>query len=370
MKLTVGVLYGGRSGEHDVSRCSAASVVEHLDRDKYDILAIGIDRLGKWHVQDRIQFIEDDAFGRVLALEKNGQWFLNHFESGGQLFLEERKQGRKERVDVLFPVVHGTFGEDGTLQGLLELAMVPHVGPDVLGAALGMDKDVAKRLLRDANIPVVPWLLYNRSAWDRDKDRILGEIGEQIKFPCFVKPCSTGSSVGISKVENFSYLEAAIEEAFTWDWKIMVERGIDAREIEFAVLGNEEPVVSVPGEIQPKHSFYSYDAKYVDHGGAELIIPAPLENDLLEEMSQVALEAYKVLCCSGMARVDFFLDKKTNGYYLNEINTLPGFTTISMYPKLWKKTGLEYGKLLDKLIELAFQRGKRSHSCCNSLNFK
>ncbi len=367
MKLTVGVLYGGRSGEHDVSRCSAASVVDHLDREKYDILAIGIDRDGRWYVQDSIEFIDDEAFGRVLALEKRGQWSVNHFESGGQLVLEDRARGREERIDVIFPVVHGTFCEDGTLQGLLALSMVPHVGPDVLGAALGMDKDVAKRLLRDADIPVVPWKVYDHSVWEENRHDILEELRETMGFPCFVKPCSTGSSVGISKVEDSSALGDAIDRAFQWDWKVMVEQGIEAREVEFAVLGNEMAEVSVPGEIRPKHAFYSYEAKYVDSEGAELIIPAHLEEGLAREMSEVALEAYRVLCCSSMARIDFFVDKKSNIYYLNEINTLPGFTTISMYPKLWEKSGLEYGKLLDKLIELAFQRDEKKRLCHSSL---
>jgi len=356
MKITVGVLFGGRSGEHEVSLCSAASVISNLDNEKYDVLAIGIDKDGKWYVQDEVAFEQSDNFGKIISFKKNGEWKVSHFECDEKLVITDCAANITKVVDVVFPAVHGSFCEDGTLQGLLELIMVPYVGPDVLGSAIGMDKDVSKRLLRDAGIPIVPWKVYTKNQWETEKDLILDEITNIVDFPCFIKPSSTGSSVGISKISDIDEIEAAMTEAFKWDNKVLVEKNIDAKEIEFAVLGNERPVVSIPGEICPKHDFYSYEAKYLDKDGAELVIPADLDEDLKIEMSNAALKTFKTLCCSGMARVDFFLDKKSGQYYLNEINTLPGFTSVSMYPKLWESTGLTYSELLDRLIELAIER--------------
>ncbi len=354
--IKVGVLYGGRSGEHDVSRCSAASVIKYLDKSKYEVTAIGIDHDGRWYVQDSPEIIEDKDFGDVLKLNKSGNWFVNHYERGGKLYLFESQSSKEISVDVVFPVVHGTFCEDGTLQGLLELAMVPYVGADVVGSAIGMDKDVAKRLLRDAGIPVVEWITILKYQWDLSKDILTNEIENKIGFPCFIKPCNAGSSVGISKVKSREYLESAIDEALVWDNKILVEKAIDAREIEFSVIGNDKPEASIPGEIRPRHEFYSYEAKYIDSNGAELLIPADIDRNLTEVMRKAAVEGYSALCCSGMARVDFFLEKSSNKFYLNEINTLPGFTNISMYPKLWAQTGTDYSSLLKKLISLAVER--------------
>ncbi len=356
--IKVGVLYGGRSGEHDVSKCSAASVIRYLDKLKYEVIAIGIDHDGRWYVQDTPEFIEDKDFGFVLNLKKTGDWFINHYEREGRLFLHEKDSGREVSVDVVFPVVHGTFCEDGTLQGLLELAMVPYVGADVVGSAIGMDKDVAKRLLRDSGVPVVDWIRVVKSQWDNQKINIKNGIQNKIGFPCFIKPCNTGSSVGISKVKYFESLEKAIDDAFLWDNKILIEKGINAREIEFSVIGNDNPESSIPGEIRPRHEFYSYEAKYLDTDGAELLIPADIDSELTEKMKKTAVEGYTTLCCTGMARVDFFLDMNSNKFYLNEINTIPGFTNISMYPKLWGKSGIDYPSLLEKLISLAFERRK------------
>ncbi len=255
-------------------------------------------------------------------------------------------------------MVHGTFCEDGTLQGLLELAMVPYVGADVSGSAIGMDKDIAKRLLKEAGVPVVPWIKVHKYQWAENRDAIMANIKHNSGFPCFIKPSNAGSSVGISKVKDFSDLAGAVDEAFRWDNKILVEKAVNAREIEFSVLGNEKPEVSIPGEIRPRHEFYSYEAKYIDSDGAELLIPAEIDRELTEEMRQVAKEAYLALNCSGMARVDFFLDRDTGNFFLNEINTLPGFTSISMYPKLWEYSGISYSNLLDRLIDLAFARKK------------
>ncbi len=354
--IKVGVLYGGRSGEHDVSRCSAASVIKYLDKSKYEVTAIGIGHDGRWHVQDSPEFVEDKDFGTVLNLRKTGNWFVNHYERDGKLFLFNSESGKELGVDVIFPVVHGTFCEDGTLQGLLELAMVPYVGADVIGSAIGMDKDVAKRLLRDAGIPVVDWIMVSKRQWDKTRKSLIDEIVNKTGFPCFIKPCNAGSSVGISKVKSTDSLEKAIDDAFQWDNKILIEKGINAREIEFSVIGNDEPEASTPGEIRPKHEFYSYEAKYIDSNGAELVIPADIDPELTEKMKQIAVEGYSALCCSGMARVDFFLEKESGKFYINEINTLPGFTSISMYPKLWEKSGIKYSYLLEKLIGLAFER--------------
>ena len=351
----IGILYGGRSGEHEVSLCSAASIVEAIDRTKYEPVAIGIDRTGRWHPQEKPVLIDDPDFGKVLALEESGDWRVNHFESEGLLVLHELTGGKTISVDAVFPALHGTFCEDGTLQGLLELAMVPFVGADAAGSAIGIDKDIAKRLLREAGIPVVEWVTFRKSAWLSNREGSL-ERAMSIPLPLFVKPCRTGSSVGVKKVIKSDELPAALDFAFQYDTKVMVEKGISAREIECSVLGNDKPEVSVPGEIIPNHDFYSYEAKYIDPEGAELKIPAQISPQLAEKIREAAAAGYAALCCSGMARIDFFLEKDTDFFYLNEINTLPGFTSISMYPKLWEAGGLSYAELIDRLIFLAFER--------------
>jgi D-alanine-D-alanine ligase len=359
-KIRIGVLYGGRSGEHDVSLCSAASVFSALDRNKYYVTAIGIDRDGRWYVQDKPQIIPDKDFGRKMALKKSGTWLVNHFEQKNKLHLYNLKNKNKEVVvDVVIPVLHGTFGEDGTLQGLLELAMVPYVGADVIGSAVGMDKDVAKRLLNEAGIPVVPSVTVSKQQW-QDNTKIISKIAlAKLGLPVFVKPVCAGSSVGVKKVKKKELLAKAMNFAFQFDTRVMIERAVDCREIECAVLGNENPAGSVLGEIIPHHEFYSYEAKYLDPEGAALKIPAQVKASLADKIRETALEGYMALGCSSMARVDFFLDKKTNKFYLNEINTLPGFTSISMYPKLWEATGLKYRDLLNKLIKLALDRHKK-----------
>jgi D-alanine-D-alanine ligase len=356
-KLKIGVLYGGRSGEHNVSLCSAASVVEALDKSKYDVIAIGIDRDGRWYVQEQPDIVLDKTFGKILSLKKRGCWLVNHFEQQGKLHLynlENRKQDVV--VDLIFPVLHGTYGEDGTLQGLLELAMVPYVGVDVAGSAVGMDKDIAKRLLKEAGIPVVPWMTIGKDQWRKQPQKILRGALTGLELPLFVKPLCTGSSVGIKKVKVKKELADAIDYAFQFDTRIMIETGIDCREIECAVLGNDDPQASVLGEILPRHEFYSYEAKYLDPQGARMNIPAKIPAKLAAAIRKSAVTGFQALNCNSMARVDFFLDKKTHQFYLNEINTLPGFTSISMYPKLWEATGSPYSKLLDQLITLAFDR--------------
>ena len=356
-RWTIGVLYGGRSGEHDVSLCSAASVVSALDKTKYDVVAIGIDRDGRWYVQDRPEIIADKDFGRILSLKKKGVWLVNHFEDQSRLHLYDMtSRGKKVVVDLVFPVLHGTYGEDGTMQGLLELARVPYVGVDVAGSAIGMDKDVAKRLLAQAGIPVVPWIMVSRADWLAGPQKILRGALKRLEMPVFVKPLRTGSSVGIKKVKVKKDLAPAVDYAFGFDTRIMIEKGIDCREIECAVLGNEDPRASVLGEILPTHEYYSYEAKYLDPEGAKMNIPAKIPARLAAAIRKCAVLGYRALNCNSMARVDFFLDKKTGAFYLNEINTLPGFTSISMYPKLWEATGLSYSGLLDRLVELALAR--------------
>jgi D-alanine-D-alanine ligase len=359
-KIRIGVLYGGRSGEHDVSLCSAASVFSSLDRNKYKVTAIGIDKDGRWYVQDEPKIISDKDFGRKLALKKNGMWLVNHFEQKNKLHLYDIKNKNKEViVDIVIPVLHGTFGEDGTLQGLLELAMVPYVGADVVGSAVGMDKDIAKRLLNQAGISVVPSLTVNKQRWQDDSKFIMTNALEKLGLPLFVKPVCTGSSVGVKKVKKKEVLAKAMNFAFQFDTRVLIEKAVDCREIECAVLGNEKAFASILGEIIPSHEFYSYEAKYIDPNGAALRIPAEINKALAGKIRKTAVEGYMALGCSSMARVDFFLDKKTNKFYLNEINTLPGFTSISMYPKLWEATGLKYSDLLDELIALALDRHKR-----------
>ncbi len=355
--IDVAIIYGGRSGEHDVSLCSAASVFSALDKEKYNVVAIGVDRDGRWYVQENVNILDDSKFGKILDIEKNGDWLINHFQREDKLFLFDKISGKEISVDVVFPVMHGTFCEDGSLQGLLDLAMVPYVGADVLASSVGMDKDVTKRLLRDAGIPVVDWLKVISSEWESRSKEIVEEVSKKIGFPLFVKPANAGSSVGVSKVDSLDLFSFALEEAFKYDNSVLVEKSVNCKEIECAVLGNDNPQCSVLGEIRPKHEFYSYEAKYEDNDGAEFLIPANLDGSLSDEILNSSKNAYVALNCKGLARLDFFVEN--DKYYFNEINTLPGFTSISMYPKLWENSGLSYAKLLDRLIELAFQNAEK-----------
>ncbi len=354
--LRVGILYGGRSGEHDVSLCSAASVLTALDPEKYEVVPIGINRSGRWFVQESARIVDHRDFGTILTIEERGDWYLNHYENENRLHLFDRETGNTVSVDVVFPVIHGTFCEDGTVQGLMELAMVPYVGADVTGSAVAMDKDIAKRLLRESGVPVVPWITVTRREWEEDQAGVMDEALKRLGIPLFVKPAGTGSSVGVGLVRDAGALGGAVDSAFRYDNKVLLEKSVSAREIECAVLGNDDPAASIPGEVRPNHEFYSYESKYIDPNGAELIIPAELDPALAGEIRRQAVRAYRALACTGMARVDFFLDRESGDIYCNEINTLPGFTGISMYPKLWENTGLTYRELLDRLIELAIER--------------
>ncbi|MDA3898994.1 MAG: D-alanine--D-alanine ligase [Spirochaetes bacterium] len=353
--LRIGIIFGGRSGEHDVSRCSAASVLQNLDKTKYEIVAIGIDRDGRWYPDDSPSVNDDTVFGSVLNIKKNGDWYFNVYPDENQLKFFDRKSDKTVVIDVAFPVIHGTGCEDGKLQGILESAGVAYVGADVLGSAMGMDKDVTKRILDQAGIPVVPWLTVHKEAWEDSCDFVIEEIKMDFGFPCFVKPANAGSSVGIYKIAEPSDLDKNIRSAFEFDTKVLIEKAVSCKEIEFAVLGNDKPRCTVGGEVIPNHEFYSFEAKYVDKDGALLRIPADIGQTQMKEMRQCALEAYQLLCLKGMCRIDFFIDKESGSFYLNEVNTLPGFTSISMYPKLWMEEGIEYPQLLDFLIDLALQ---------------
>jgi D-alanine-D-alanine ligase len=341
-KVRVGVIFGGRSGEHEVSLRSAESILRALDPAKYEVIPIGITHEGKWL-----------SARNALALLPPAEAINTTLMTGISITLapEPVARGAVGLVDVIFPVLHGTYGEDGTIQGLLELANVPYVGAGVLGSAVGMDKDVMKRLLREAKLPVGEYWTLRKS----EIDSFIARQGKELPYPVFVKPANLGSSVGISKVHGVDELRHGLETAGQFDRKILVEKGIDGREIELSVLGNDDPIVSIPGEILPSREFYDYEAKYKDED-SRLVIPAPLGEAQVREAQDLAIRTFKALEGSGLGRVDLFLENGTGRFYVNEINTLPGFTSISMYPKLWEASGIPYAELIDRLIALAFER--------------
>jgi D-alanine-D-alanine ligase len=383
-KLRVGILFGGRSGEHEVSLLSAASVLNAIDKEKYEVVPIGITKDGRWLTAEHAESLltgklvleprnlragdpETTPSAAVLARGEavvvppepvHRHTGLVPFQSVGGLM--RRASDRAINVDVIFPVLHGTFGEDGTIQGLLELADIPYVGAGVLGSAAGMDKDIMKSLFIAAGIPIVKHVTILRAAWENDPKKVQKLVESKLIYPVFVKPANLGSSVGISKAHNRKELGPAIEEAAKFDRKIVIEQGVGgkkekAREIECSVLGNDEPAASVPGEIVPGKEFYDYTAKYVDEG-SQLIIHAKLTKAETKKVQELAVAAFQAVDCSGLARVDFLMDPKTRKIYLNEINTMPGFTAISMYPKLWAASGLAYADLIDRLIQLGIER--------------
>ena len=391
-KLRVGILFGGRSGEHEVSLLSAASVLNAIDKNKYEVVPIGITKDGRWltaeHAENLLQgkiVLEsrqlragDPNTTPAAAVLARGESVIVppepvHRQSGLVPFqsdaaLTRRASDRAINVDVIFPVLHGTFGEDGTIQGLLELADIAYVGAGVLGSAAGMDKDIMKSLYIAAGIPIVRHVTILRGAWETEPKKIQKLVESKLNYPVFVKPANLGSSVGISKARNRTELGPAIEEAAKFDRKIVIEQGVGgkkkkAREIECSVLGNDEPSASVPGEIVPGKEFYDYTAKYLDEG-SQLIIPAKLSKADTKRVQELAIAAFKAVDCSGLARVDFLMEpdsqtksgKKSGKIYLNEINTMPGFTAISMYPKLWAASGLAYADLIDRLIQLGIER--------------
>jgi D-alanine-D-alanine ligase len=348
-RLRVGILFGGRSGEHEVSLASAASVIRALDPEKYEAVPIGISKDGRW-------LVGSGAVKMLPEVLKSGERVsLPPDPTSAALVPLAQGTGHPTvSIDVVFPVLHGTFGEDGTVQGLLELAGLPYVGAGVLASAVGMDKDVQKRLFKEARLPIVPFLAFARTEWEKNRAEVLAKIKKTFKFPLFVKPATLGSSVGMTRVKSAADLSAAMDTAGEFGLKIIVERGVNAREIEVSVLGNEDLRASIPGEIVPHREYYDYQAKYLE-GGTELVIPAKLTKKQVATFQDYAVRAFRAIDGTGMARCDFFLDRRNGRIYVNELNTIPGFTSISMYPKLWEASGLPYPKLIDRLIELALE---------------
>src|SRR6267154_398849 len=349
-RLRVGVLFGGRSGEHEVSLISAASVIQALDPAKYEAVPIGITKDGRWLAGTAAHMMLPPVLSEVLR--SGDRVMLSADPNVAALVPAGASRADALRVDVVFPVLHGTYGEDGTVQGLLDLAGLPFVGSGVLGSAVGMDKDMQKRLFLQAKLPVGDFLAITRAAWEKSRGKVLSAVRKKFRFPVFVKPATLGSSVGMTKAHDAKELAAAMDLAAEFAQKILVERAIRGREIEISVLGNEDPKASVPGEIVPHREFYDYAAKYLEEG-TRLLIPAKLSRAQVKRFQEFAVRGFRALECLGMARVDFFLEHRTGRILLNVINTIPGFTSISMYPKLWEASGLSYRNLLDRLIELA-----------------
>ncbi|HVZ60720.1 MAG TPA: D-alanine--D-alanine ligase family protein [Terriglobales bacterium] len=379
-KLRVGVLFGGRSGEHEVSLLSAASILQAIDKSRYDVVPIGITREGLWVTGDNaVSLLQGNTAKHGIAASTAPQPSATVLASGDAVVvppmpntpgaamvpfqsanLNPVTASSAIHVDVIFPVLHGTFGEDGTIQGLLELADIPYVGAGVLGSAAGMDKAVMKDLFRIAGLPLVKHVTVLRRDWERDPKKVRRQIESSLKYPVFTKPANLGSSVGIQKVHDRKELDAGMNEAARFDRKIVVEQGVGgprrkAREIECSVLGNDEPIASVAGEIVPAAEFYDYSAKYLDEGSS-LHIPAKITRAEQKKLQQMAIGAFRAVDCSGLARVDFLMDPQTRRIYVNEINTMPGFTQISMYPKLWAASGIPYPELIDRLIQFALER--------------
>ncbi|NLC43513.1 MAG: D-alanine--D-alanine ligase [Clostridiales bacterium] len=365
-KIRVGILFGGKSAEHEVSLQSAKNVLAALDKDKYEAVLLGIDKEGIWHWNQNSMDLLNDGDPQFIQMNTSDNKLALVPGTQSNQIIDTTGQNNPGQIDVIFPILHGTLGEDGTVQGLLKLANIPFVGAGVLGSAVGMDKDVMKRLLRGDGIPIADFETYNYS--DRDKISY-DEVIEKLGLPLFVKPANMGSSVGISKVSDKESFKIAIDDAFQYDTKIIIEENIKGREIECSVLGNSNPRASLPGEILPQGDFYSYKAKYIDEKGALLEIPAKLPDDKVKEIQELAIQSYQSLCCEGMARVDFFM-KENGDLIINEINTIPGFTKISMYPKLWEVSGLPYGKLIDQLLELALERHGREQALKTNVEIK
>lgn len=357
-KINIGIIFGGKSGEHEVSLVSASSIIEALDKKKYTVIPIGITKTGDWV-----------ATGDPLRALKSGNY---KYAKKAELLIPAREgnflQVRKEKIkaDIVFPVLHGTCGEDGTIQGLFEMAGIPYVGAEVLGSAIGMDKVVQKDLYKNIGLNVSKYFWFFKKDWREDRKNILRHIENGLDYPCFVKPANLGSSVGISKAKNKNELIKAVNLAAKYDEKVLAEEAVlNAREIECAVLGNTDPKASIPGEVIPSGDFYDYNAKYVD-GKSKIVIPAKISPEIIKKIQESAIKAFRAINCVGMGRVDFLLNNRNKKIYINEINTIPGFTSISMYPKLWQASGLNYSDLLDELINLAFLRFKEKQSRLSS----
>lgn len=353
-KLNVALIFGGKSGEHEVSLLSTASIYKHIDKNKYNVSTIGITKDGKWMYYEGS---EENI--------KNGEWVnlsnknveINLIPSGSREVGIRFEDGRVENIDVLFPVLHGPYGEDGTIQGLFEISQVPYVGCGVLASSVGMDKLVCKKVFSQIGLPQVEYTYTNKWEFDNNTNQELDNIENKLKYPIFVKPANMGSSVGISKTTNREELLAGINEALKYDSRIVLEQGINAREIEVAVLGNYDVKASIAGEIKPAKDFYDYEDKYL-YGASTYDIPAKIDENTMSDIRRMAIEAFKGIDGKGLSRVDFFIDKDSGEVFINEINTLPGFTNISMYPKMWEKTGLNYENLIDNLIKLALDSKK------------
>ncbi len=357
-KLRVGVVFGGRSGEHEVSLVSATSVMTELDRSRYDVVPIGIAPDGRWiSSAQALRLLKEKT-----SLESEPERFLAPEPNRQALVTAYQGEEASLPIDVVIPLVHGTYGEDGTLQGLLELANLPYVGAGVLGSALGMDKIAQKQVLTDAGLPVVRYFAFSALDVRQNPRRLISLAEKRFSYPLFVKPANTGSSVGISKAHNRQELLAALTLAMEYDRRLLVEQAVrGAREIECSVLGNDDPIASVPGEIVPSNEFYDYEAKYVD-GKSRAVVPARLSRALSGKIRKMAVAAFKAIDCAGMSRVDFLIAGKTGRIYINELNTIPGFTSISMYPKLWEASGVSFRELLDRLIALALERHREKNS--------
>ncbi|MEO0225477.1 MAG: D-alanine--D-alanine ligase, partial [candidate division WOR-3 bacterium] len=351
-KIRVGILCGGKSAEHEISLISAKNVISAIDRNKYEVVVIGIDKEGTWRFYPDDNFILNPEDPKAIRLIPHGSIIALIPGKGKRQFLNISSLQFLKSVDVVFPVLHGPFGEDGTVQGLLKLIDIPFVGASVLGSAVGMDKEVTKRLLQEAKIPVPKFLVLHKNNADQINFDL---IKKKIRLPLFIKPSNLGSSVGIHKVKTRNDFRSALKDAFQYDRKILIEEFIEGREIECSVLGNEHPIASLPGEIVPRHEFYSYEAKYLDKDGALLKAPAALSPRIVKKVQELAIKTFKTLNCEGMARVDFFL-RNEQELFVNELNTIPGFTKISMYPKLWEISGIPYRELIDRLIQLALER--------------
>ncbi len=364
-KLTVGVLFGGRSGEHAVSLRSAASVMEAMDKNRYEIVPIGITEQGSWlaggdplaALQNNV--ISGDCYPAVLSADPQNPRLLL-LDPGSPDRIRDAL-----RLDVVFPVLHGPYGEDGTVQGLLELAGLPYAGSGVLGSAAGMDKVVMKVLFKHAGLPVGDFIYFSATQWAEAQKSLLEQVQEELGYPCFVKPANLGSSVGVSKAQHPDSLVQGVEDALRYDSKVVVEAFIKGREIECSVLGDEAPLASVPGEIIPCNEFYDYWAKYIDDR-SELIIPAPMDPEMDEKVKEYAVRSFQAVNCSGLARIDFFLNDESGELYVNEVNTMPGFTSISMYPKLFEASGVPYPELIDRIIQIALQRHRRKKTLLTS----
>lgn len=363
-KLRVGVIFGGRSGEHEVSVRSARSVIDAMDADRYDVVPIAITKEGKWlSPADATRLLPEETkkllTDEVVSEKRQPSALIGDPSSNGLVQRDaNRERTPVQPLDVIFPVLHGTYGEDGTIQGWLEMVGIPYVGCGVLASSCGMDKVTMKALFREADLPICKHTWFLRKAWERDRQTILRRVARQIGFPCFVKPANLGSSVGVSKAVNKSSLEQAIELAARYDRKVIVEEGLDAREIECAVMGNESPEASLPGEYvvhDKAATFLDYTEKYTDTGHVEFVVPAPLTKALTARIQRLAVRAFQAIDGAGLARVDFFLRRDTNELLINELNTMPGLTDVSGYPKMWAASGISFPQVIDRLIQLALE---------------